>query len=1103
MKYYLFLGVFSEKKHLQKILLIMKLITFFLILATLQSFAKGYGQSSIIKLNNESQTLLSVIESIENQSDYKVFYKTDQVDVNQIVDIDISEASVASVLNKALNGTHLSYVVMDKIIVFAPEETVIQPATVKGTITDATTNEPLIGVNISVEGTNKGVISDKNGKYAIEVQEENATLVFSYIGYAKVKIPVGGKITINITLSPNITNLEEVVVLGYGSVKRNDLTGSVASVNSKELILYPSLDGTQALQGKAAGVVVHSSNGEPGTDYSIRIRGNTSINAMSEALLVVDGLPGASMPVSEDIESIEVLKDASSTAIYGSRGANGVIMITTKSGKSGTFKVDFNTSYSFQKEIKRLEVLNGTEFAEYINEVYPGFYPNPSSYGKGTDWQDELLRPGGLENYQLSISGGKDKITYYLSGTVYDQKGIFTGSDYKRYSLKANVNGKVFDWLDVGTNIFAKQTNLNGVNSQSVPGTTQQKPDFITAAYSFPPTQGIYDSNGDYSVAEIGFRIDNPYALATELDKETETSLFQNNFYADIDLLKNLKFRASLGTLYNHARSGLYYPSTLQRGKFDNGEASLGMAKDIQLISENYLTYTGKIRDNHEITFMGGYSYQSDRQESMGIEGATGFITDAFSFWNLGAATGTPGFSSKLITSKLVSYYGRANYKFKSKYFLTFNARYDGSSNFAKNKKWAFFPSAALAWTVTEEDFLNSLQDISKLKVRASYGITGNQAIEPYQSLATFTTVFATDRGTIVPAIRPATMANNNLTWESTAQSDIGVDFGLFNDRIIMTADYYNKITSGLLFLVPVPAYSGGFSQLQNVGKVQNRGFEYSITSRILNGKLSWSTSANISFNKNTILKLIENNTEGNDIRYSTVPLEGGGGMESQILREGESVGAFYGYIYEGVLQEGETPLTDAEGVGGEKFQDIKKDGILNADDRTIIGNPHPDFTWGWNNNFNYGKFDFNIFIQGSQGGDILNYTLMDLGLLTGRKNSTRDALNRWTPTNTDTDIPAASLSRAFVVSDRFIEDASYVRLKNISIGYSLNAAFLNKIKIQSLRIYISGQNLLTLTKYKGVDPEVSYYEGNTSLGLDYGSYPNTKSLTIGLNVGF
>jgi TonB-dependent starch-binding outer membrane protein SusC len=1097
-----FIGeLFPSTKDFQKTLQIMKFSLLILFFVVVQAGANVSSQNISIDIKNTS--MRDALKLIESQCKYRFFYNDRLAGLNNPVQIKAENVSIEVVLNQLLYNQQFSYTILEnKMVVIAPKE-LFQQNKITGNVADKESGDPLPGVNIVIEGTSVGVITDAKGRYSIEVPDDNSILVFSYVGYLSEKVPVGGRNLIDVKLIYDVTQLEEVVVVGYGSVKKSDLTGSVASVSSKDLALYPSLDGVQALQGKAAGVAIQSSNGEPGNDYSIRIRGNTSINASSEALIVVDGLPGATMPVSEDIESIEILKDASSTAIYGSRGANGVIIITTKSGKGGTFKVDFNSSLSFQKEINRLEILNGTDFAEYINELNPGFYDDPSSFKDGTNWQDELFRKGGLQNYQLSISGGTDKINYYLSGTYYDQRGVFTGSDFKRYSLKSNINAKVLDWLNVGANIFARRTNLDGVNSQSGPGTSATKPDFITAAYGFPPTQNIYDENGEYSIAEIGFPIDNPYALAKELDKETETDLFQSTFYSDFSLCKNLKFRTTLGTLYTNDRSGEYYPSTLERGKSVHGEASLSYAKDMQLISENYLTYSGKILDNHEITVMGGYSYQSYRRESIRIEGATGFITDAFSFWNLGAATGTPISDSELIKSKMASFYGRINYSFRSKYLLTFNARYDGSSNFAKNKKWAFFPSAAFAWDVADENFFDSMHGISQLKVRLSYGITGNQAIQPYQSLASFTDVFATDRGTIVPAIRPLNLANPNLTWESTAQTDIGVDLGLLKDRITMTADYYNKLTSDLLFLAPVPAYSGSFSQLQNIGKVQNKGFEFSITSRILTGKLSWTTNANISFNRNKILKLIENDTKGNDIRYSTIPLEGGSGMDSQILREGESVGAFYGYVYEGVLQEGETPLINAEGVGGEQFKDVVKDDTLNANDRVIIGNPHPDYTWGWNNNFNYGNFDLNIFIQGSHGGDILNYTRMELGLLNGRRNATIDALSRWTPGNTDTDIPAASRSRTFVVSDRFIEDASYIRLKNISLGYKLSAPLLNKIKIRSLRVYISAQNIFTITNYKGVDPEVAYYEGNTSLGLDYGSYPNTKSFTAGINVGF
>jgi TonB-linked SusC/RagA family outer membrane protein len=622
-------------------------------------------------------------------------------------------------------------------------------------------------------------------------------------------------------------------------------------------------------------------------------------------------------------------------------------------------------------------------------------------------------------------------------------------------------------------------------------------------AYKFSPTVGIYKEDGSYTITDRGLPADNPYATAVAIQKERITDLLQGNFYAELALMKDLKFKSTFGVNSSSDRNGQFYPGTTYRGSSVDGEATLDFSKHLDLASENYFTYSSNFNNIHDLTAMAGYSYQYSTDEGINVEGATGFPTDAFSFWNLGAATGTPTFDSFTTKTELSSYYGRVNYGFKSKYLFTFNARYDGSSRFAKNNKWAFFPSGAFAWDVKDEGFMADVDDISQLKLRVSYGITGNQAIRPYQSLATLTDVFATDRGNIIPAIKPGTTSNPNLTWESTEQTNVGFDLGLWNNRLSATADYYKMITSDLLFNAPVPRFSGFSTQLQNIGKVQNSGFEFSFGAKILTGKLKWNTNANISFNRNKILKLVENDTDGNDIYYSTAPVEGAAGIQTQILREGESVGTFFGYVYDGVLQQDETRLVNGEGVGGEKFKDLTPDGTLDAKDRTIIGNPHPDFTWGWNNNFQIKHFDLNIFIQGSQGGQMINYTRMELGIMNGRTNATKDVLNRWTPANTDTDIPRANLSRFYVFSDRWVEDASYIRLKNVSLGYNFNEKLISKIKLHNARIYVSAQNILTITNYKGVDPEVAYVNSNLNLGLDYASYPNTKSITVGVNLGF
>jgi TonB-linked SusC/RagA family outer membrane protein len=937
-------------------------------------------------------------------------------------------------------------------------------------------------------------------------------LVFSYVGYTPQEINISGRSVIDIILEESLESLEEVIVIGYGTVKKSDITGAVASVSSDDLTVYPSVNAVQALQGMAAGVSVQSSNGEPGSGYNISIRGNTSINASSSPLIVVDGFPDAEMPPAEDIASMEVLKDASSTAIYGSRGANGVILVTTKSGKSGTFQIDFNSSVSFQQEINRLEVLNATDFAAYINEVDPGYYDTPSSYGEGTNWQDVIYRNGQLQNYQLAISGGTDKIAYYLSGTYFDQKGIIIGSEYNRYSFTSNITAKVFKWVNVGANIFARNTSLDGVNSQAGGYYSPGVPDL---AYKFSPTLGIYNEDGSYTVTDRGIPADNPYANATEYIQERVSNLKQGNFFAELDLLQSLKFKSTFGVNSSNRRRGRYITSKTERGGSVDGEANLAYDHRLNIASENYFTYSSLFKGIHDLSVMAGYSYQSYKFDGISIGTATGFPTDAFLYWNMSAATGIPMNDSFLIESKLSSFYGRLNYGFNGKYLFTINARYDGSSRFAKNNKWAFFPSGAFAWNAKEEGFMTSVDGISQLKFRVSYGITGNQAIRPYQSLASLTDVFTTERGNIISAIKPGSIANPDLMWESTAQTNIGLDLGLFKNRLGMTADLYNMITHDLLFNVPVPRFSGFSTQLQNIGEVQNRGIEFAVNAKILTGRLKWNTSANISHNQNKILKLVENETEGNDIYYGTAPLEGAGGIDTQLLREGQPVGVFFGYVYDGVLQAEDTPLENGEGMGGEKFKDITSDGILDDNDRTMVGNPHPDFIWSWNNNFSYRNFDLNIFIQASHGGEMINYTRMELGILNGRSNATKDALDRWTPTNTNTDIPRANGDRSFIFSDRWVEDASYIRMKNISLGYNFSENLIRRIKLRSARIYVSAQNILTFTNYKGVDPEIAYRRNqgvdpemahrsrNTHLGLDYAGYPNVKSVTVGINIGF
>ncbi|MGV3641565.1 MAG: SusC/RagA family TonB-linked outer membrane protein [Adhaeribacter sp.] len=986
-----------------------------------------------------------------------------------------------------------------------------QGLTVTGKVSGSA-GEVLPGVTVVLRGTTTGTTTDGEGNYRLALPDGNGALVFSFIGYISQSVPVNNRSTLNVTLAVDTKMMEEVVVVGYGTVKKSDLTGAVSSVKAEQLSAYPAVGTVQALQGRAAGVQIQANNGDPGATFKVRIRGGTSINASSDPIYVVDGFVGGALPPPEDIESLEVLKDASATAIYGSRGANGVIMITTKKGKAGKARIELNTSYSTQKEINRLDLLDADQFAAYIREARPTFV----AAGANTDWQEEIFRTGSIQNHQLSVSGGGENVNYYLSGAYYDQEGVILNSGFKRFSVISNLNLQATEKLKTGLNLFLQRSSRDQAYTQE--GSGGLTPGVIASAFKFEPDQPIRDPlTGRFTVARLNDPHDNPYAVATELVNESVNDRIQGNVFAEYDLFKSLKFRTTVGATTNSGRAGYFAPTTLNIGRTVGGEASVDGSKSTQFLNENYLTYTKNFSDNNILSVMGGYSYQTSSAENWGGTGQS-FTTDAVSYWNLGGSSVWQRPTSGLTEWQLASYYGRLNYSLLDRYLLTATIRQDGSSNFSKNHKWATFPSGAFAWKMSSEPFMEGLSAISQWKWRVSYGITGNQAIAPYQTLARFSNVFTVIDGLPVNAVRPTVVANNDLTWETTAQLDIGADISLLSDRLNFVVDYYRKVTSDLLFSVQLPQYSGYATQLQNVGKVENKGFEFGLNTRNLVGDFNWSTDLNLSFNRNKVLEL----PGGNELQYGANPGHLVGLGNTHVLREGHPVGSIFGWIYDGVYQEGDDFLPGGgfeRVAGGEKFRDIngknaqgqltgQPDGQLNSDDRTIIGNPHPKYTWGLSNDFSFKGFDLSVFFQGSQGNDILSYTLMELNLLSGINNSTTEALKRWTPTNTNTDVPRAAAGRTRRVSTRWVQDGSYVRLKNLSLGYNLPQALTQHLRIQKLRVYVSAQNLLTSTDYEGYDPEVNYLsEGatnsNRNLGLDYGSYPNAKSLTMGLNIGF
>jgi TonB-dependent starch-binding outer membrane protein SusC len=1060
-----------------------------------------------LDVNFQHTPIKEVFSVLEHKTGFSFGYDEKHLNDNVTIDLRVRNKSMEFILIEISKKASLRFRQVNNDIDVKSEKRktkvepaieIIQTRTISGRVTANDSGEGLPGVNVVEKGTTNGTVTDIQGNYNISVSE-GATLVYSSVGYTSEDVEVGNRSVIDLVMVQDIQQLQELVVVGYGTVKKSDLTGSVSSVKAEELTAYPAIDAVQALQGRAAGVQITANNGEPGADYKVRVRGGTSINASSDPIYVVDGFVGGALPPPEDIASIEVLKDASATAIYGSRGANGVIMVTTKRGKVGQTNIDFNASYSMQNEINRLNLLNKEQFTNYIQDTNPGFTPLDGN----TDWQDEIFTTGNIQNYQLGISGGSENISYYISGTYFDQEGVIINSGFKRYSVTSNLDIQASDKLKIGLNLFARRTSQNGARTQEGSGGVTNS-GVVAAAFKFGPDQPIRDANGNYTIARLSDAHDNAVAVATEFIDESVIDRFQGNVFAEYEILNNLTFKTTFGLSANNDRRGEFVPTLLQGGAGVGGDGRINSNKNSLLLNENYLTYTGTI-GVHNFSILGGYSYQHSRDEDWGGRGQ-GFPTNAGQYWDLDASAVWQAPNSRLTEWDLSSYFTRFNYAFKDKYLFTFTARYDGSSVFSEGNKWAFFPSGSFAWMMSDEAFMENLGLVSNWKWRVSYGLTGNRGISPYETLAALGNALTIVNGEPVNALAPESVANPDLTWETTAQINVGLDLGLFQDRVQLTSDYYIMNTRDLLFNLPLPEYSGYSNQLKNIGAVENKGFEFSFNTRNLVGEFKWNSGFNLSANRIKVEEL----PDGNDIFYRSGPGHMVGLGDTQVLREGEPVGVFYGFVYDGLYQENDDFLPGGgfeQEAGGEKFKDLDDNGELNNNDRTIIGDPNPDYIFGFNNDFLWKGFDLNIFFQGSQGNDIFNYTMLELDLLAGRNNATTTALNRWTPSNTDTNIPKANGSRSRRASSRFIEDGSFIRLKNLALGYTLPASLLDRLNVRKARIYISAQNVLTFTNYSGYDPEVNYRSGGTTnsnrnLGLDYASYPNAINYTLGVNIG-
>ncbi len=1077
-----------------------------------------------ISVHMESAELKRILNQIEKKANIKFIYSSHSIQVSQRATLKATKRSLSQVLDELLTPLQVQYEVLDSRIllrkkpvenVSPPTEVTVPDRKLSGNVTDER-GERLPGVSILVKGTQQGVISDNDGNFSITVPDENAVLVFSFVGYVSQEIIAGNRSLLDVTLKVDEKALEEVVVVGYGVVRKSDLTGSVAKVGEEEIKAVPVISLDRAMQGRVSGVMVTTSSGAPGASTTIRIRGTGSVNAGNDPLYVIDGFPTSNLNSinPSDIESIEILKDASATAIYGSRGSNGVVLVTTKRGKEDQSNISFEGYYGVQTARRKIPLLNAREYAEFINEArvnagstpyFDGSAPErpvPSSLGEGTDWQDEVLRSAPVSSYQLNFSGGEKKTRYAISGNYFNQQGILLNSYFKRYTLRANLDRDVRSWLKLGLSMQGAYTHSN---SSFTPAQGGSGGGVINAALNYAPVFSVRDGSGNYYrdfSALNGNLVDNPVGLARERTDLYTTFRLLSNLFAEIKLMDGLIFRTSLGTDLFNSKSNYYATRLIGLGDGSNGVAAVSASQNINWLNENTLTYTRTIRDRHNLSVLLGYTSQAYHNESV-TANAANFTNDFALFNNLGSGATLRAPSSGASDWALISYIARVNYGWDNRYLVTLTTRADGSSRFGPNNKYGIFPSGAFAWRIINEKFMGTPTWLSDLKFRASYGITGNQSIGDYQYLSSISNSTAVLGGILQAGNMPSGISNLDLSWEKNHQFDVGFDFAFLNNRLQITTDYYIKTTSDLLFSVNVPQTTGYSSSLRNIGKVENRGWEFSLKSVNLDQRpFQWTSEFNIAFNKNKVLTL--------DGRPEFLSGSGIGHLQisnTVLLRVGESLGNFYGRQVEGIFQNQQEIDASAQKTakpGDFKYKDLNGDDVINDSDRTIIGNGYPVFFGGLNNTFSYKGFDLNIFFQGSFGNDILNYGRFDLYSLNGNGNQAKEVLNRWTPTNPSNEIPRANAAGGRILSSFHIEKASYLRLRNISLNYTLPAALVAPAAIKNIRLYLSAQNWLTFTKYKGFDPEVSRFESSSiSQGMDFSGYPTTKSFTVGLNANF
>ena len=996
---------------------------------------------------------------------------------------------------------------------------------VVGSVRDAS-GTAVPGASVSVAGTGRGALADASGRYTIEgVPAGTHQVRAAAVGHAEatraVTVAAGQTATADFQLQPSVVQLEGVVAVGYGTQRKRDVTGSVSSVNVGEARAGATASVAQVLQGRVAGVQVTQSSAEPGGGVSVRVRGTTSINADNEPLYVIDGLPIDNTPAApgtpiyntrprnplnslspDDIQSIEVLKDASATAIYGSRGANGVVMITTKSGTRGAFSVDYDGYTGVQDVVREMEMLSAPEYMALLNDLrrdmrQPAEFSQEqiAATGNGTNWQRELFRTAPVTNHHLSFSGGGENGRFYAALGLFDQEGVTISSGMKRYTGRANME-QTAGRLKLGMNV-----NASYIEDDNIPiGTNvNEAGGAIQAALFQDPTMGTGIVNGAYEISPF-VNVENPLALANGVDDFTRSNRTFGSAFAEYTLLPGLNARINLGTDRQNSRRDFYISTLTKRGRDNRGLAEVRSNERESNLGEFTVNYGRDLGDSQRIELLGGSTYQSFGQTSL-IANSNGFLSDAFRFNNLAAGEReTFDVGSGRSRNQLLSYLGRVNYALFDRYLFTAAFRADGSSRFGEDSKFGYFPSAALAWRVADEPFMANQSLFDDLKLRVSYGITGNQEIGNYNSLVLLGVQGrAYFNETAYVGIAPTQVPNPDLRWETTRQFDAGVDFGLLGNRITGAADYFVKNTTDLLLDLPIPSTTGFNSMLQNVGSVHNHGWELVLNTENLTGELGWTSSLNLSAIRN----------RATDLAGLPRILQGSLSFvrDFSILEVGQPLNSYYGYIVDGIFQLDDNIAASPQPLaqpGELKFRDLNGDGKITSEDRTILGSPFPDYTFGLSNTLTYGPFELDAFLQGSLGAEMLNLnTIESENPVSFRRNRLQKSYrDRWTPTNPTNANPSGLPVRVVyggTVNSRAVEDASFVRLRTVELRYHLPTTRLNFLR--SGTVYLSGQNLWTSTDYTGFDPEVNSF-GDSNVRADYGSYPAARTIMVGVRMG-